>query len=85
MELFGGRLDLPYDFTYTLLASLAAVITFSTVRLNVRFSYYFYTIMKNSQVVLAKKEGEDRKKVKMLLIMLYINFLIPLLVTIMYI
>jgi hypothetical protein len=41
--------------------------------------------MKNSQVVLAKKEGEDRKKVKMLLIMLYINFLTPLLVTIMYI
>jgi hypothetical protein len=32
LELFGGRLDLPHEFSYSLFASLAAVISFSTLR-----------------------------------------------------
>lgn len=85
MELFGGRLDLPYEFTYSLLASFAGVLTFCTVRLDIRFSYYFYMITKNSQAVLAQKGGEEKQRLKMLLNMIYINFLTPLLVTILYI
>ena len=53
MELFGGKLDLPYEFTYSLLASFAGLLTFCTVRLNIRFSYYFFMLTKNTQAVLA--------------------------------
>jgi hypothetical protein len=48
LELFGGKLNLPYEFTYTLVGMMAAILTFSTVRLNIRFSYYFYILTKNS-------------------------------------
>lgn len=48
MELFGGKLNLPIEFTYSLLASLAALISFATVRLNIRFAYYLYMVTKNS-------------------------------------
>ncbi len=85
MELFGGRLNLPYEFTYTLLASLSAVLTFATVKLNVRFSYYFYTITKNSSALLASKQGEERKRMRTLIISLYINFLFPIVVVLFYI
>lgn len=85
MELFGGRLNLPYDFTYTLLASLASVVTFCTVKLNIRFAYYFYTITKNSSAVLASKQGEEKQRLKSLITALYINFLTPILVTIFYV
>ncbi len=53
MAIFGGRLDLPYEFTYSLMATLASLLTFATAKLNIRFSHYFFMISKNSQAVMA--------------------------------
>ena len=47
--LLGGKLDLPLDFTYCVVGFFSSILTFATVRLNIRFAYYFYVITKNSQ------------------------------------
>jgi hypothetical protein len=44
MILLGGKLDFPIDFTYVVLAVFASLLTFATVKLNIRFAYYFYVL-----------------------------------------
>lgn len=43
-----GKLELPYEFTYFILSAFASCLTFVTVKLNIRLSYYFYVLTKNS-------------------------------------
>jgi hypothetical protein len=45
--LFGGKFSLPTAFTYAIMATFAALISFATTRLNIRFAYYFYVLSKN--------------------------------------
>ena len=52
MQLMGGHLALPVQFTYFFVAILAGLVTFGTTKLNIRFSYYFYVLTKNSQQLL---------------------------------
>ena len=42
-----GKLELPPDFTYSIFATVASLISFCLVRVNVKYAYYFYTITKN--------------------------------------
>lgn len=84
-ELFGGKFNLPVEFTYSLLASFAAVISFATVRLNVKFSYYIYMVSKNSSLILARKSSPETKKYRNLLWLLIANFIMPVFVTLLFI
>jgi Predicted transmembrane protein 161AB len=47
LSLMGGKVSLPYEFTYALFSVCASLMTFATVRLNIRFAYYFYVLTKN--------------------------------------
>jgi hypothetical protein len=48
LMLMGGRLDLPYEYTYSIMALLAAMISFSLVRINIKGAYYFYVLTKDT-------------------------------------
>lgn len=85
MELLGGRLDLPADFSYSVFALSAAVISFATVRLSIRFSYYFYMLNKNRPAVMATKKGEELRRFKVLIYSMLLNLLTPLIVVLMYV
>ncbi|CDW72459.1 UNKNOWN [Stylonychia lemnae] len=85
MELFGGRLDLPYEFTYSIMAITAGVISFSTVKLNIRFAYYFFMLTRNRSIVLATKIGDERRRYKLLLAFMFINLLSPILIILLFI
>jgi len=47
LALFKGNLKLPAEFTYSILASCAAILSFSLVRISIKFAYYFYVVSKN--------------------------------------
>eukprot|EP00347_Sterkiella_histriomuscorum_P023126 403335847 len=85
LELLGGRLDLPHEFSYSLLAAFAALISFCTVRLSIRFSYYFFMLTKNRQIVMATKKGDELRRYKVLLYSMFVNLLSPLIVTLFYV
>lgn len=46
--IFGGRLTLPYEFTYCFLASSAALLSFCSVKINIQYGYYFYVMNRNT-------------------------------------
>lgn len=83
----GGKLALPIDFTYGLLAGVAAILTFATVRINIRFSYYFYVLTKNSAALLESRTANTPENVryKRHLRLMYLNMLSPLLVAVFFI
>lgn len=85
MELLGGRFDLPADFSYSIFALSAGVISFCTVRLSIRFSYYFYMLNKNRPAVMASKKGEELKRYRILIYSMFLNLLAPLVVVLMYV
>jgi hypothetical protein len=41
-----GILILPYEFTYAMMGLMAALLSFSIVRININFAYYFYVVTK---------------------------------------
>jgi hypothetical protein len=85
MELFGGRLDLPHEFSYSVLATFAGLISFSTVRLSIRFSYYFYMLNKNRPAVMAIKKGEELRRYRILLYSMFVNLLSPFVIVLLYV
>lgn len=86
LALMGGKLALPIDFTYGILAGGAAVLTFATVRLNIRFSYYFYVLTKNSAALLQSRSADtpENNRYKKHLRLMYLNMLSPLLVAVLF-
>lgn len=62
------------------------MISFCTVRLSIRFSYYFYVLTKNSAALLASRTADtaENKRYKKHLLVMYLNMLSPLLVVIFY-
>jgi len=82
LSLIGGKLSLPYDFTYGIIGATAGLLTFCTVRLNIRFSYYFYVLTKNSAALLSSRVADtpENKRYKRHLLLMYLNMLSPLLV-----
>lgn len=85
--LIGGKVALPYDFTYGILGFFAAIITFATVRLNIRFSYYFFVLLKNSDNLFKSKgiNTPDNKRYRNHLKLMYLNLLLPIGVAIFFI
>lgn len=86
MSLLGGKLNLPHDFTYGVLSLGAAVLTFATVRINIRFAYYFYVLTKNSATLLASRSDNTPEQVRYRrhLYLMYLNMLAPLLIAVFY-
>ena len=83
--MFGGRLRLPYEITYSILASIAAIISFSIVKPNIKFAYYFYVITKNKAYVEATEKKQDARKVRNLTLLLYFHLLAPVIISLMFI
>lgn len=80
-------MDLPKEFTYFIVAVLAGLLTFGTTKLNIRFSYYFYVLSKNSQQLLASKDpsSAEYQTYKKHLSLMYLNILAPVIVVSLYI
>ena len=78
----GGHLALPVQFTYFLMAILAGLVTFGTTKLNIRFSYYFYVLTKNSQQLLQSRDpsSDQYKTYRRHLSLMYLNMLTPVIV-----
>jgi hypothetical protein len=87
MQLMGGSLSLPKEFTYFVVSVLAGLLSFGTTKLNIRFSYYFYVLSKNSQQLLASKDpsSAEYRAYRKHLFLMYLNILTPVIVVSMYI
>jgi hypothetical protein len=81
LALAGGKLALPLVFTYSLYGLLAAILTFCTVRINIRFGYYFYVLTKNSGALLQAGAPDTNQKYLRHLLLMYSNLLSPLVET----
>jgi hypothetical protein len=80
-----GKLELPYEFTYGILATLSAVLSFCLVRINIKFAYYFYMLSKKSVQESIVKSEVEHKRYKSLLLCMYFDIFMPLLICIMFI
>lgn len=87
MYILGGKLDLPIIYMYFALGLFAALITFFTVRLHIRFAYYFYVITKNKEQLFKSKgeNSEEGARYRKHLYLMYLNLLAPLIVLIFYV
>jgi hypothetical protein len=85
MHIFGGSLDLPVDFTYGIMSTVAAFITFSIVRTNVKFSYYFFMLTKTGDMFNESEDKTQKIKYRKLMGLVYINLLSPLLICLLFI
>ena len=47
LKLMSGKLELPPEFTYSIMATIASLMSFCLVRINIKYAYYFYVITKN--------------------------------------
>jgi hypothetical protein len=85
--LYGGKFSLPVGFTYSIMGTFAALISFATTRLNIRFAYYFYVLSKNRAQLLASKVDTlpEYKTYKRHLTLMTINLFSPLIVSLLYI
>ena len=57
-----GKLNLPYEFTYSMLAGLIALISFTSFRLHIKFTYYFFVLNRNSIKEKMLENPEENKK-----------------------
>jgi len=76
----GGKLNLPVEFTYIVIALFAGALTFSTVRLHIRFSYYFFVLTKNSKALLAEQNPQYKAHIRTM----YANMFAPVIVICLY-
>ena len=58
------------------------MVTFGTTKLNIRFSYYFYVITKNSQQLLESRDPSSAEyaKYRKHIMLLYLNILTPVII-----
>jgi hypothetical protein len=86
-NLFGGGFNLPVGFSYFILATFAALLSFATTRLNIRFAYYFYVLSKNRAQLLASKADTlpEYKTYKRHLSIMFFNLFSPLIICLLYI
>lgn len=85
LELIGGKLELPVEFTYAIMSTIAAFITFSIVRTNIKFSYYFFMLTKTGAMFNNSEDKVQKAKYRKLMGLIYFNLLAPLVITILYI
>ncbi len=79
--LFDGRVTLPYQFTYALIGSLAALITFPFVKLHISYAYYFCMM---SRPALSQKISSTIEQNRTQRTIMYLNIVMPLIVCIMF-
>jgi len=87
MVIFGASFNLPVGFSYFIVSTFAALVTFATTRLNIRFAYYFYILSKNREQLLASKIDTmpEYKTYRRHLINMFGNLLAPVVIVIFYI
>lgn len=87
--------DIPVEFTYSVFATIAAIISFSVVKIHVKFSHCFYTYtsidiedLETQNEVNGNSPDVSKTKLKLrkiLRMMMYINFIAPLFVVMLFI
>jgi hypothetical protein len=89
--------ELPYDYTLFVFAVLAAVISFSVVKTQIKFAYYLYFFSQQEeqklpeptneaeQMVIEKVKAKQLRLRRMLTVLLYTNFLMPILIIILFV
>ena len=84
LKVANGKWDVPYELTYFVVAGSAAVLTFSIVKINISFGYYFYAMTK----ALDQREKSDdpaEGNYTTLKYKIILSFLGPLLLTFLYV
>lgn len=71
---------MPVEFTYIVAALFAGALTFSTVRLHIRFSYYFFVLTKNRKALMAEKNPQYKSHIRVM----YANMFAPIIVICLY-
>ena len=57
-----GRLELPYEFTYSILASALTLISFTSFKLHIKFTYYFFVLNRNAIKEKMQQDPEENAK-----------------------
>jgi hypothetical protein len=85
-----NKIDLPVEISYTILALIAAGISFAIVKININFAYYFFLMSKTfssyeSDEVSTTKEEGSMFNLSQIHRMIYIALLTPLLISFLFI
>jgi len=87
-QLFGGRIELQIEFTVFMMALLASFISFSIVRNCITFAFYFFvtsrTAKQTPSEVMDTNEPGQRFTFKTQIRLMYLNFLTPILIVLLY-
>ena len=83
---------MPVDYTYFVFGLFAALLSFVVVRVQIKFAHFFYVVTNQHQKYKTDaEEGDDqleqvnKKMNKILKGFLYVNFLFPLVIVLLYI
>ena len=90
MALGGNEVHIAPEFTYTLLAGFAAMMSFILVKQNVNFAFYFFVFNRSasgrhSSAFLETKEEGKYFTFGNLMKLLYLNFLGPIIIVILFV
>jgi hypothetical protein len=85
-----NKIDLPVEISYTMLALIAAGISFVIVKININFAYYFFLMSKTfssyeSDEISTTKEEGSMFNLSQIHRMIYIALLTPLLISFLFI
>ena len=85
-----NKIDLPVEISYTILALIAAGVSFAIVKININFSYYFFLMSKTfscyeSDEISTTKEEGSMFNLSQIHRMIYIALLTPLLISFLFI
>ena len=75
--------EIPYEYTYSIFALIASIISFCVVRIHIKFAYFFYIVYSDEGT---EEEGSYASKYNRVLRgMLLLSFLFPLIIVLVFI
>lgn len=84
LSLGQSEITIPVETTYALFALIASLISFSIVKINISFSYYFFVMTRalSQSDEQTQSEQQSLSKVKT---MIYLTLMCPLLITFLFV
>ena len=89
VALVGSEITIAPEFTFTFYAGFAAMLSFVLVKQNINFAFYFFVFNRSYSArgpaaYLETKEDDKAFKFRNLMRLLYLNFLAPVIVVILF-
>ena len=89
VALVGSEITIAPEFTFTFYAGFAAMLSFLLVKQNINFAFYFFVFNRSYSsrgptAYLETKEDDKAFKFRNLMRLLYLNFLAPVIVVILF-